>query len=249
MGNFRSKYRHSWRTSSSNPEKSVFGGITPSSTLLNGLVSYWTMNEASGNRLNSISGQNPCVPTADAPTQTTGLIGNAAQCSTATPRRYFTVSATGSNIPTTGTRTWAYVAKWDNLSTQPGIFENNTSTNWYSLLLGGSNLIRSRITTNVTTYSVDSQAVILATGTWYIVRVWWSSDTNKLGVQVNDNAAVTVNTSGTPVWGATGWNIGNFGGVAHDGVLDDFGIWNRELTDAEWVELRAAWGGGTAYPF
>lgn len=39
MGNFRSKYRVSWRTSSSNPEKSAFGGIAPSRVWLAGGIS------------------------------------------------------------------------------------------------------------------------------------------------------------------------------------------------------------------
>lgn len=247
MGNFRSKYRYSWRTSSSNPEKSAFGGIAPSSTLLNGLISYWGLGEASGNRANSIAGENDAVPV-NAPTATPGLVGNAAQLNTTSPARYFTVAAAGSSIPTTGTRTWAFAVKWDNLSTQPGLFGANNGTDWYVLLLGASNFVRFRLTTGGVN-SLDSQAVITATGVWYIIRIWYDSDASEIGIQVDGNAKKTLAVTGTPAWSSTGWNLGSFGSFAHDGVMDEVGVWNRVLTDAEWTALRAAWGGGTGYPF
>lgn len=221
--------------------------VSAGSTLNNGLVSYWNLDDETGDRVNLIEGENSAVPV-NGPTATPGLVGKAAQLKTANPARYFTVPATSSGIPTTGTRTWAFVAKWDSLSTQPGLFQADNGTDWYALLLGALNIVRFRLATGITN-SLDSQPVITTPGVWHVIRLWYDAAANEMGIQIDGNTKVTKAISGTPAWASTGWHLGRVGSFAHDGVMDEIAVWDRMLTDTEWLALRTAWLSGYGHPF
>jgi hypothetical protein len=92
-----------------------------------------------------------------------------------------------------------------------------------------------------------------STATWYLVHAWHDAAANQIGIAVNAGAADTASHSAGVRDGTAPFALGahfNSGSAlnTHDGLLDEVGFWKRVLTSGERAELYGG-GSGLSYPF
>lgn len=88
----------------------------------------------------------------------------------------------------------------------------------------------------------------LSVDTWYHCVVWHDSVNDLIGISINAGTPVTGVFAAGPVGNTEPLFIGNSGGVFFDGLIDEFGFWRRVLTSQERTDLYNG-GDGFAYPF
>jgi len=91
-----------------------------------------------------------------------------------------------------------------------------------------------------------------STGTWYKLDVWHDATNNQVGIAVNNGTPTTASTSGAAGANTQDFRVGTEGTLAStrffDGKLDELGFWKRVPTSGDRTTM---YGGGTppAYPF
>lgn len=208
--------------------------------LSDSLVSYWNLNESSGNAADSF-GSNTLTNTGV--TYTTGINSNGGVFSESSDKLAIT-DASQSGLDFDGDFTFSF---WVNLT-------SNTSSSFFAKQ--GANGYRMRI------YNGDDMELIifqgaattqviktgLSTGSWHHIVGQRTGDT----VQIKfDNSAWTSQGGAHRDITNTGdFNMGNSTAVNDpvQGMMDEVGIWSRALTDDEITTLYNS-GAGTFYPF
>jgi len=211
------------------------------STLLTGLVSYWKLDEASGNAADSHGSNNGTnVGTA---TFTAGKINNAltlngsTQCQTVGTSllsAYTAVSvACGIKLDVTG-------------AFQHMIGKTDDAT--YNQLFRVTNANKLQATVATATETYITGATSLTTGVWYFAVYTWDGTNINLYLNAStDTSAVA--KSGTMKTSSDLVSIGRSSVVSasyFDGQIDEVGIWNKALTAAEVTEL---YNGGAVLPY
>ena len=226
------------------------------SSLVNGLLAYWKLEEASGSRADS-AGSNTLTDN-NTVTQGAGKIGNAAQF-TAANIEY--LNKTGTTFKFAGVDFTA--AAWVNPTSLAsagsdsgrGIMRSlsgDTTGDWSMGVVanGGIRLYHWQSNGNDTTgkrLSVSSGLTPLSTWTHLVYRR--SSGVYTLWVNgVSQSFTVAATLTG---WGNVGFEMGrNFPQAVYswDGLIDEAAIWDRGITDAEIATLYNS-GAGNQYPF
>lgn len=229
------------------------GFIKPPASLLNGLVSYHKLEEASGNRLDS----SPSGATWTAVNNPGNAIGEAGYClSLASVSSQYLYRASGPDSQLV--KPCAYIV-WFKITALPTANQYLLSK-WqsgigaeYGLRMNGTtNYIEWGISTsNGATLVWVTNSIIPTSGTWHMVYCGM----NAAGLEFIslDNGAIA--TATPPAWragnaqltvGADGWSTpASF----WNGLIDEVGFWTRELTSAELSYLWNAGVGGKTYPF
>lgn len=214
------------------------------------LVSYWTLNEASGTRADSY-GSNNLTDNATV-TGAAGKLSTSSQF-TAANSEYLSVADNSDlsmgdvDFTITG---WAYL---DSLGTARGALGKWGTSREYLVSVSTGNQMQFFVTsdgTSGTAVSVTGTTVTLTTATWYFVKAWHDSVGNTINIQVNDG---TIHT--------TAHTLGVFNGTSElrlgsnevapnhwNGRLDDWAIWRKALSGAQGTTLYNG-GVGLAYPF
>lgn len=240
------------------PFQNCYGRIQYSS-LNNGLVAFYNLEEASGTRADAgpyalnLTDNNSTLNQSSVNTQ----MGKAAAF-VRTSNQYLSVSSSKLSFSSAVT----FVA-WVNMASKPagntmGIAGKLTSTNAINLEYGFQYTQASDrffFRTRVNSASVIATANtfgIPSTGTWYfLVGIFdgsISSGTNVVKMSVNNSAFDTANSTATPILNHTsaipfliGSESNNTGAevssFAFDGATDGIGVWNRVLTAQEINEL------------
>jgi hypothetical protein len=212
----------------------VVGG---SSTLLNNLVAWWTM-EGTGNRADS-SGNGYTLTDNNTVAAGTGRVGNAADLSPASGDEYF--SSTDSALYLTGSWTIALWLKMDVVNAYEGIAGVN-GNKWRIYSRDGN---RFRFEYNGSTHDFT---FVHTTGTWYSLIFGKNTATNKVFCTMNN--ATLVEAANTGVFsGGTSFRLGKTdlaGGANLDGMLDEVAYWSRVLTADERTEYHN-YGTGITY--
>lgn len=216
---------------------------TTTSTLVNNLVSFWKLNETSGDAADS-KGPHTLTNTGTTP-YSTGLIGNGAYFNRVTNRR---LGVTTNNLGFDWTKdfSWSFWIKTNSFTNQAYVVDhitqlgaqrrfilyNNPATTQYRLFASGNELASSN----------------LSTGVWNHFSV----------IKTGSNWEYFVNnvSQGTITSGAVSYALDQFCfGCASDAFtvngdvsMDAFGMWNRALTSTEVSNLYNA-GVGTEPPF
>jgi hypothetical protein len=229
------------------------GTVTPPADvhLLNTLVSYWKLDEASGTRNDTVA-TNHLGPL-NSPLGVSGKINNGCQFVAASNQ--LLGLADNASLRVTSDFTFSF---WAKLNTLPaggafaitkddggatgrrdyGIFHHPTAGWVFS--------VTDPATTAVAVGSASS------TGVWIHVLSWWDSADSKLRLRIND--AITYVSSMTGALsqsiaslrvGADGDGVGGQLGF-FDGILDEIGFWKRVLTAAE---MTALYNGGAGLPY
>lgn len=220
-------------------------------SLLTSLISYYKLDEASGDATDS-NGSNTLTDNNSVGTST-GKI-NGARSFVRTSSKYlahtdnaslsfgdedFTVAG-WANRSSSG-NTLVVIGKWQSAGNQLsfvlGYDTANTKFFW----------IVSRDGTNFTSVYANSFGGT-STSTWYYLVAWHDSVNNVIGISVNDTSDTSAYSLG--VFDSTAdFRIGaDQNGAYWDGLIDEVGVWRRVLTSTERTSLYNS-GNGLAYPF
>lgn len=215
--------------------------------LTDNLVSYWKMDEASGDAVDA-HGSNTLADN-NTVGSGTGKINNARDFESGS-NEYFSIAdnadlSTGDidftiqvwvNLESKGFN--PIVAKWGGTS-QEYLLWYRSDQDKFELLVTHDGSTSAFV--RAATFGAPS------TGTWYCVHAWHDATGNQLGIAVNAGSADTQSHSAGVVNGAEGFKIGNDGfGNDFDGLIDEVGFWKRVLTSDERTELYNG-GSGLAY--
>lgn len=236
------------------------------SPLLTGLVSYWKLDEAGGQR-NDSHGTNHLTDN-NTVTQAAGKIGDAAQF-TGANSEYLSVADNASLVWTSAFSAsfWiyrdslsldvAYISKWNYPTVPEWVIQSaaaggsNTSDDM-SIYLATSGV------DNGTGCRMDFNNANQSATTWYHIVVIYdgslTGDANRLKVYQNGvQLTLTVGSGAVPASlqnSAAELRLGDFQGLNRyfTGRIDELGLWTRALTALEVAELYGG-GAGKAYPF
>lgn len=206
---------------------SGFVWFTPTNDLLTALISYWSMDEASGTRYDS-KGSNHLTDN-NTVGSATGKRGNAADFELSNSES-LTVASNASLQ--TSDIDWSF-ACWVNPESNPviaGIAGKNSGTSSQREWV----LQTSMGVPSLAVYYDDGggpgtgQAYVestdtLTVGTWNYIVVWHDSVNNEVGIQVNNGTPVTLSHSGGGNKSTTAFAIGQlFSGLFYfDGLIDE----------------------------
>lgn len=228
-------------------------------SLLDGLISYWRLDEASGTRYDA-HGSNDLTDE-NTVGSGTGILGSAASL-TAASSEGLSISTAALNPGTSdfSVSLWLWAASLpgaNRAAVSKGCTDNDaTNSKGFSILtmksaggifagIGDGSAARVFYQTNVA----------IPTAEWFHVAVTADRD-DKLRVFVNASELgnVTISAQQGSINPSAAFAIGrysrNSGSPSHyyDGAIDEIGVWHRLLTPAEITEMYNA-GNGLAYPF
>lgn len=217
------------------------------------LISYWKLDEASGNAVDA-HGSSPLtdvngvgsaagkigtardfeadssqsLTAADSPALSTGDIDFTVAC-------WVMLESVGADRVIAAKRSSSTVSEW--------VLRYGTSSQRFQILVhdSGGTQIGAATASNFGALSV---------GVWYYVVAWHDSVNNQVGISVNGTVN-TAATTGAPSDTAGVFRVGamNVSAVNFwDGLIDALGFWKRVLTSQERSDLYNS-GNGLAYPF
>lgn len=213
------------------------------SSLLTGLVSYWSLDEASGSVAADATGANPGTVTG-ALAVVAGKIGNARSFDATA--KYITTGAVG--FPTTAI-TFAFWAK-PIAVTSSAIFLASTddTANRVNLALPWTG---PTIYWDFGNLSAGGRVSVAFNSGWYNVMAFWVVDAGSGAMHIYRNGTLLASSAASSSFNPTGKSllIGKYAtGTTYNGVADEIGLWNRVLTSGERATLYNS-GAGLAYPF
>lgn len=216
------------------------------------LVSYWELEEASGDRIDS-HGSNDLTDN-NTVTSATGKQGDAANF-VASNSEYLSI-ADNASLSITGDISMAMWLKMDIGGTYRYVLTktDGNSQGGYSFVIINTNKIQWSVTetSGYVTYSRRRTTATLSTGTWYhIVCTFKASDgtmtiyidgSNITAFDQNVNNARAIYDSTHPFHVGAGSTFG----APVDGLVDEVGIWSKVLTQAEVTDL---YNSGSGIPY
>lgn len=223
--------------------------------LVDNLISYWPLDEASGNALDA-HGSNDLTENGTGGIGTaTGILSGARDFEVG-DTDYFELAdnadlSTGNidftmqawvNLESKPAQDMVIMSKWG--SADPREFNLNWSVSDNKFRL----IIRTPASSNVIVLASNFGIPPLAT--WCLLHAWHDSVNNLIGISVNAGTANTTAHS-TGITDSTGaFRIGSEvnAGRYWDGLIDEVGFWKRVLTAAERTELYNA-GAGRDYAY
>jgi hypothetical protein len=229
--------------------------------MLDGLVAYWKLDEASGSRADTVGGYT--LTDNNTVTQTTGIISNAASFAAASSESLsyatadddvfeinkvlysrFSLWFKATSLPANG-NSMTLLAKEDGGGDPSYILDIFTT--------GGVTKIRVRAEGLVVGASTLTSTTTLSTGTWYHAVFGYrlsSIGTPHCTLYVNGaNEAYdeTIDITSDILAGGVFYLGRDTDGNYFNGAIDEVGFWQRELSASEVTDLYGA-GSGLAYP-
>jgi hypothetical protein len=220
-------------------------------SLLNGLISWWSMNETGDGTVDRVDshGPNDLSQAAFSPNlgDTTGVVGGGVDFNTGDYLEKFTSDFIMGDTDFTA----AFWVKMDALGVSDAILmrSRSGSDGWEIEVNPDSsspenNYIHWQIRNDSfspITYEVLSP--VIAVDTWYHVICYRDASEDEIGIHINGAAAITANAPNAP-GNTAAIAVGGFG---TDAKIDEAAVWNRLLSDAE---KSALWnnGNGMSYP-
>ena len=224
-------------------------GDAAPATLLNDLVAYWKLDEASGARADS-AGANTLTDN-NTVLGATGKIGLGALFAAATTEY---LSSADNAALSMGDFDFT-IGLWFNATTSltqrtliaKGDGNTSNATEYALYLTVGS--LQFDVMNGSATGSIASAALSLST--WYYALAWYDATANTVNLKINNVAVTPVSYGGGSYDSTHPFNIGRwpvFNLWYYDGIIDEVGIWKRKLTDAEQTALYNS-GNGRSWPF
>jgi hypothetical protein len=215
---------------------------TATNHLLNTLISYWKLDEASGTR-NDSKGTNHLAD--HGVTSSAGVIANAAVF-TNTVGVYLDIPS-NATLQVTGDFTFSIWIKPTIPADTVLISKNNGTTNEYLLLSSDAS------GTGITFYAGSAAPAqvgsIPTLGAWLHIVAWFDSSDGKGRIRINDATTYVGASAGTLSTTAANFTVGagtGGGGSIFGGLIDEVGFWKRKLTAGEITQL---YNGGAGFPF
>jgi hypothetical protein len=224
--------------------------ISGGSTLLNGIVGYWKLNESSGNAIDSVNGNNGTVT--DAHQNEPGKIGT----SYLFDQNYPVTELVDCGNPavlcltTAGTISiWIFptIINGANMMVCKGNWD--TDTDGY-ILTFYSDSVRFELGHGGTKGGWGSGFGTVVTSKWQHIVASWDTNANNLKLYIDNVIKLSIGNLITSDSSSHIFSIGSEP-IVHangHGYMDEVGVWNRQLTDDEVTELYS-FGVGKTYPF
>jgi hypothetical protein len=224
------------------------------STLLNSLVAYYKLEEASGTRVDATGRGNDLSPT-NTPGNTTGQIGSAVSLAAASTQYLGRASTTDLTFGDTDF-TLAMWIKYTGGASYPRVISKNgaSGNKEFQLALDtdtGDLAFAVFDASDASAEVVASTFGALGTGVWHLIVMWHDSGANTVNIQVDGGTVDSAGTSGLVVNASTAtFMLGNaaFADRLWNGAIDECGVWKRVLTSGERTSLYNG-GSGSTYPF
>jgi hypothetical protein len=212
------------------------------SSLLTGLVSYWTMNETSGARsdstgLNALTDNNTVVGSA-------GKIGNAADFAAVNSEFLSRIDTDNSLDGGDTDFTFSLWVKTTAVLLSAIFTKSNTADYGLDMLAAGT------LRWEMTSFDRTAEPVtVINDGNWHHVACWHTASTGILSIAI-DNGTVTNSTALASYFTDNNPFLIGFNNVGtyFTGSIDEMGRWSRVLTAAERTSLYNS-GTGITYPF
>jgi hypothetical protein len=218
--------------------------------LLDNLVSYWKLDEASGTRVDIASTNN--LTDNNTVGSAAGKIGSAGDFE-ATNLEYLNSSAAALRfgdedftlaawINLESSVDGSVIARYDNSLDADRVFTINyvasTQEMQFLIRVGGASYL-----INASTFGALSLA------TWYHVVAWHSATSEQMGISVNNTANTQAHTAGLAT-STVDFTVGArlAGATAFDGLIDEVGAWGTVLSSTDRTNLYNG-GSGLSYPF
>lgn len=218
--------------------------VTPH--LLDTLISYWKLDEASGTR-NDSQGTNH-LTASGAPLGVSGKISNGAQFVAASSQELTLASNASLQVSSDFT-----FSVWVKLAAQPvpnaviiGKSGSVTGGEYALFITAGSGFIFFiRDIAVASDYAATGSAI--ANGVWSHVVAWFDSATGQVYIRLNDASTTQSTTAGVISFGSNAFFIGGYSVIGYsDSIIDEVGFWKRKLTATEITALYNG-GAGLAY--
>jgi hypothetical protein len=243
--------------------------IVPS-TLLNCLVAYWHFDEEVGTRYDAVANPQFCTTATPAPTsipsdlidtstveQDEGVLGWAADFSYSSSEYLSITDNETISVVSDQSKSWAGWFKIESFTgdNQALLGKWTSSSSRYEYLIRVDNAskqlvfyVRNQNNTASISVTATNQGV-LNIGQWYFAYAYYDRQTGVIGVSVNGGPPNTAsNPNGIHNDSAKLYFGRYYDGDFFDGQVDEWGIWNRVLTQEE---VGALYNGGLGlyYPF
>jgi hypothetical protein len=229
--------------------------VTDTRSLHRGLVAHYKLDEASGDRLDTVGGHT--LTAINTPGSDTGKIGNAATFARANSRMLGILSGSAGDF-SPGANPFS-IAGWINFTQvtgSPTINAKWDSTNgnrqWMVRRLTGTGVLQFSVTSDGQAGTrADVNGAAITSGIWNFFCVGW--DGARIFAQLNNDLRTYTNFAG-PVYsgGQAPYLIGAFGLTTSgqefwNGLIDELRYYNRVLTGAEAARLYNG-GNGRSHP-
>lgn len=237
----------------------LFGLVLPE--LEQNLISHWTLDEASGTRVDSCLAFANDLTDNNTVTQAAGKVGNAGQFKLANVEALSRVDNASLSMGT-GVRmtvaAWVYADSFTSGSDGAHMIigkrdENVGSLEWYLRAINATAKFNLEVSPNgATPVTSVTDPIARSTDTWYFVVAWY--DGVNLNIQVDMGVITSTAFTGDLFNGTADFVIGAYDGISPalrecwDGRLDLISLYKRVLTDNERAQHYAS-GAGLAYPF
>src|ERR1039457_1855280 len=224
--------------------------VNTSSTLASGLISYWTLDENSGNAIDIGGGGNNGTP-ARVTQNVTGKINTAYAFNGI--NSYIDVGNKANLSLTTSGSISAWIYPTDVTHMGMIVSKGNPGSDLNGFTFGFNYVLLYWELANSTTAKGSGYPIAghIVNNTWYLVTLTWAGSNVNLylnGTAVTAPVAQTV----TPVSSVYPFRIGArgdyLGSGLFQGTIDEVGAWSRALTPAEVASLYNT-GAGSPYPF
>lgn len=225
-----------------------------SNSLLTSLISYWPMEEASGDAIDA-HGSNDLTDT-NTVGSAAGIISNARDFE-ASNTEYFTIAdntdLSAGDIDFT-IQIWAHA---ETLASFPvlvrkGGFESDPEYVLFYNTTASRMVFGTASTGNGINYTevAANNFGAMSTSTWYCVHAWHDSVNNQLGIAINAGTPNTLSYSVGVYDGPGAFELGASSPQAlyWDGLLDEAAFWKRVLTSDERTDLYNS-GAGRPYSY
>lgn len=217
------------------------------SSLASGLQAYWDFEEASGTRYDLTASAQNLTDINTVTSSASGKIGTCAVFEDANSEKFTVADSASVSVDDTWSLSyWLYIdstkvggagdshASIGKRSADNGFlhYVQNDAGTWYLYVASGSG-----------TFSSTKVNVALSTNTWYHVVTYYNGASTKAYINGSSNT-INVPAITDP---AVDLEIGGGGGyLTWAGMIDELGIWNRELTQTDVDSLYAS-GAGLPY--
>lgn len=219
--------------------------------LKDGLAAFWELEESSGTRVDSPGSSN--LTDNNTVTSGVGVLGNAADFEKNASEYLSRADNAAVSIAGNANKSFVlwvkletasalqyFVSKWSNGTGFDYQIATDTPNNPYFVVRNAANTGNAVVT--------NTSLGGLSPGTWYMLYCYHDADNDQMGFSVNAGTVDTTSFSGGVNDTGTAFHVGanNTPANYYDGMMDQFGIWDRVLTSAE-ISFLYNNGNGRSY--
>lgn len=240
----------------------LFLPLTAGAALTDSLEAYWTLDEASGTRVDSTANGNDLTDN-NTVTSAAGIINNGADFERNNTEKLTITDASQTGLDLTSDFTVMNWFKLESTNGEPSFFSKwNATGNQRSFIIGFTNQtnVQMGASANGSTQLFKNGTVSsVSLGTLYQFFLSYDASAGTADVYIYTTSgtlhdSVTITGLPTSILNSSAdFNLGTIqtgasSGQYYDGIQDEVGVWSRILTSDERTELNNS-GAGLAYPF